>query len=1048
MKRGSALLIVLGMVAFMVISAVAFSAYMRASRLPSSYLRRTSASRQLVKAALAEAIEQIDIAIGNDPYPGLGNDGQSYCSPRVATATERAVSAKRNYWRSHCFIGTNNLVSADETVSPLCLEALAYVPPALINEVRYYSRHSVAARWQALGFDAGRYAFAAVDVSDHFDVNRIAANVGRNSSDNGRVSLSHLFENQGHTSWDLQPSAWDAFMDEFVDASDAYKDGRAGLTRNPSGASGSKVPLVSLADYGLAAADHFGSSSTTVPNPFCRYVESAAAFVTSATSTEADRLRTMAFVTDSYFPKTETTVSDYDFDYDLADPQYQPFDPAQLRSSSLPTIMSAFQSTLGLTRLLDSICGVGLAALWDLLDVDNVPISLAIPTTERVPMVCGIQPGLASASLTVKKTSTETSDYKGVPEDEAVTRETTRVDDYKIDPGELTACIQGGQLRALLVYPFRRDEALLDDTFTVGGRVSIFLAPSALTLRTGNADDLLHYGSMPGASDAPSVDNNSVINVPLQERQVNLKSDVKEWQDAVPEPVTFTLSHGATKIATWFDQNSMYKISRKWTQTRQKDPDTGKPTGDWLPKDPDEAAASAEYVSPTECYFRPLTASGAVDTRYATPGNFQSLVKDDGGETVSVQMCVWLYVKNGDGKVVDLVPACMMDDKNLNGVNNYSSFSEAPFFGKPYPILRFTGNSFDYKPKSLTLVQQPLALNLPSDALFCADPRWNWAPEHWFKPGGTVDATTWYANCQVGKGGRDRDIFMATSDAGYLQSVYELAFLPQLTDMQSTGASSRTGDMENPETGLADFADNFEATPNSGFAWKTYRPFEINGSRHDFEGLGFTTVGSGFRVNPFSSSDDILMAAFANTPHNWAVASTNMTGSTAVQESERKAEDFNKKYCFNMMASDANSKFEWTDLKAIATAFRTAVRGRTDGDWKAAFDGLDWAGDSFANGDRWAGVTLSGSTAELTDVDKKFLYGYWRECFAARQQLFLVFVRAEPAMMGGGSARATPPQLGARAVALVWRDPTKTAADVSGQPRPHRTRVLFYRQFD
>ena len=51
-------------------------------------------------------------------------------------------------------------------------------------------------------------------------------------------------------------------------------------------------------------------------------------------------------------------------------------------------------------------------------------------------------------------------------------------------------------------------------------------------------------------------------------------------------------------------------------------------------------------------------------------------------------------------------------------------------------------------------------------------------------------------------------------------------------------------------------------------------------------------------------------------------------------------------------------------------------------------------------------------------------------------------------MMGGGSARATPPQLGARAVALVWRDPTKTAADVSGQPRPHRTRVLFYRQFD
>ena len=44
-RRGSALLIVLGMISFMVISAVAFSAYMRYSRLPSSFLRRSSSSR-------------------------------------------------------------------------------------------------------------------------------------------------------------------------------------------------------------------------------------------------------------------------------------------------------------------------------------------------------------------------------------------------------------------------------------------------------------------------------------------------------------------------------------------------------------------------------------------------------------------------------------------------------------------------------------------------------------------------------------------------------------------------------------------------------------------------------------------------------------------------------------------------------------------------------------------------------------------------------------------------------------------------------------------
>ena len=77
-------------------------------------------------------------------------------------------------------------------------------------------------------------------------------------------------------------------------------------------------------------------------------------------------------------------------------------------------------------------------------------------------------------------------------------------------------------------------------------------------------------------------------------------------------------------------------------------------------------------------------------------------------------------------------------------------------------------------------------------------------------------------------------------------------------------------------------------------------------------------------------------------------------------------------------------------------------------------------------------------------VDKKFLYGFWKDCFAVKQQLFLVFVRTEPMMMGSGSTTLSPPQLGGRAMALVWRDPAKTGDDEI----PHKTRVLFYRQFE
>jgi hypothetical protein len=117
------------------------------------------------------------------------------------------------------------------------------------------------------------------------------------------------------------------------------------------------------------------------------------------------------------------------------------------------------------------------------------------------------------------------------------------------------------------------------------------------------------------------------------------------------------------------------------------------------------------------------------------------------------------------------------------------------------------------------------------------------------------------------------------------------------------------------------------------------------------------------------------------------------------------------------------------------------VRGRTDGDWELAFNDLDWAG----NNSDLAGADFKGQTVDLYDVDRKFLYGFWRDSFAVKQQLFLVFVRAEPLMMGGGAIGQTPPQLGARAVALVWRDPTINEKDPNA---PHRTRVLFYRQFD
>ena len=51
-------------------------------------------------------------------------------------------------------------------------------------------------------------------------------------------------------------------------------------------------------------------------------------------------------------------------------------------------------------------------------------------------------------------------------------------------------------------------------------------------------------------------------------------------------------------------------------------------------------------------------------------------------------------------------------------------------------------------------------------------------------------------------------------------------------------------------------------------------------------------------------------------------------------------------------------------------------------------------------------------------------------------------------MLGGGTADEMPPQLGARAVALVWRDAEAPRNGATENGYPHRTRLLFYRPLE
>ncbi len=1078
MKRGSALLIVLGMLAFMVISAVAFSAFMRFSRMPSSYLRRTSSSRHLVKAALAEAIDIVDAAIANNPHPGVGDGAIKY--PR-----NTGVAHNRNYWRSHIFTGTNQLVAAEDTVSTLTLEGLAYLPPALINEARYYSRHSTAAMWHSFSFDSGRYAFCAVDVSDHFNINKIPADIGRGSSPENRFSLAYVFENDGHTSYTIQPSSWDTFMEHYVSFANVKDNiktpaekgsggsGQSGGKDSSGGGGGSKLPLVSLADLNLAVNKDGGDFRSYFP--FVSYlVGGADDFISTPTGPIAEMQRHMSFVTDGYFPSSGGTGADDD--YDLSDDKYQPFTGDDLSENNAKVIRNIIdKSTLGATRLRDYISRLGLVHLWDYLDEDNVPVSLAIPSVERIPMVCGIKATMNGSAVKVN-IKAETPSGDGLPSDEAGIKSKITEDSYSgaskqgkpsglddkrtakyvkkyvLDKQKFIAGIHGGSIKAIVAYPFRRGMDLKDpDSFTIDGHVEFFFTTGDFKFRTGNQTDVLHLENDAAVGDK-QYKGNGVFHIPLNSQSCTFNNVTDE--DSALQEFDFMMGPGSTSIGNTIDETPIFTVTYSQDEDVEPYMNGEKEEYRWVCK----VEPTIESVT---CGLQPIGADGNVDPDFAN----QNFLKNGSSKSATLRMAVWLRIKNGDGKTVDLVPACLMDDKNFNNINNFQAMGGPgnQMCGQHYPLMRFTcGSAFDFGVKAFDEMTGEIAVDAAPSGLVCGDPRWNWAPEHWFVDD-NVSKQQWKDNNGKGVDNRDRDIFMATSDAGYLQSIYELALLPRLAgDFRPN--NELYGNMEAPDDGRNSWATSFGGARNSDFMWRTYRPFKVgNAVRDDFESIGFVNDGGGTKLNPYSDSENVLMAAFANTPQDWWAASANTE--TGLSTGERKAADFNQKYAFSKMNSKA--KFDWEDLERVASRFKSAMQTQTTiNGWEDAYDDL-WLNDGIDE-NKLMGAELQGDTDDLFGVDRKFLYGYWRDCFAVKQQLFLIFVRAEPMMMGGGAIGQTPPQLGARAVALVWRNPHRgskaytvessgggaasgkgTASGGSTDANaPHQTRVLMYRQFD
>ena len=1072
-RQGSALLIVLGMVSFMVISSVAFSMYMRTSRLPSNYLRRSASSRYLLRSGLANAISRIDgtwrctldSAIGydvnggyiegvyDDFYPGVNPKGESTASGDYPYTGNR--------WVNRVF---TPFVDADPdvTVSTLTLEGLAYLPPALINDVRIQSRRTLTARWSNLTYEFGRYAFCAVDVSDCFDVNKMRA-TARTSAGRQRVGFSSLFR---------RGSKW-SDLDESV--ASEFNTAASGV---------GNAPFVSLGDFNIfCGAGKF--------SPFCSYIKDSPANMTILRT--GDRLIDNAlYVTDTWFPPTNTVPPFTRYSLEAT----QPFEDFP-DDSGVDDALKEDVSDFGRTYLRDRLGGTAMVALRDYLDADNIPTSYALPTVETAPMVCalGLQAQGGGLKFTLGTGETREADLKSSdPKKKIHLKATART--LQLETEQL-------HLIGLATFPFKRlkDKEYDKTSFTVKGLVRVFLAPANVQARLASGSPLpLKKKDEWTKSDAAGI----------LTREVTMSGTISMSKDLPTQKETVQSFEGDANLSDAPRPTLFWQVE-KTTTTLDKD---GNPVGDpvvetWSTMDGvvdkpatftvyGETGVVADWWTTLQKDAKPMFEKDA-GTVAVEPTHHA-----DGGADISTvkyvpHVAVWVKLQDGEN-VADIVPAYLNDDVIWGKRSESENDEVADACGATHPpILRFSpATSFGY---GISAETDLAAADGTFDwsVLFAVDPRYNYAPEAWYAPGDVaptdlqsgdkwLDAITGV----LGQDGRDPDIFMFTSDQEYLQSMGELQFLPMVQDIP---VGNKTPDMfprwmVDLGRGNTDAAKNFPLRSAAAvldvipWAWRTYsaadgdpiynlgdQTIEIVSSRNDF------------RINPFTRDRRVFMSVLANTPYDYCVASTN----EALNLLGKKC-DFAKgtpsvgdvlDHCFNSQTacakwSDDEDDSELCDLcDALKDRFTKAAedwldKGGSVNDrpsWESIYDGAAWydgkKGDEQKN---FLGVEMD---TVLHAVDRKFLHSFWRECFGNRQQLFLVFVRAEPLTVGGsGTASMGNAQTGARGVALVWRDPEppqyqrdrrpKRAEITSlnawrrnGQPpAPHRTRVLFYHQFD
>ena len=181
-RAGVALLIVLGLLALLMITAVAFTILMRIERASASNLRHTSAARQMAKGGLAYAIAALNADIGTNRYPDWPD--------RLYTPANHSAEYPANRPKLHIpedifFSVDEEKFYADEVTEArvLSAETARYLPGARryrAEIIRDNHENAYASpEWIPVTADGkiiGRYAYVILNTSGLLDANRVHTN--------------------------------------------------------------------------------------------------------------------------------------------------------------------------------------------------------------------------------------------------------------------------------------------------------------------------------------------------------------------------------------------------------------------------------------------------------------------------------------------------------------------------------------------------------------------------------------------------------------------------------------------------------------------------------------------------------------------------------------------------------------------------------------------------------------------------------------------------------------------------------------------------------